>query len=497
MKASYFLIASVFFSFFLVSCDGMKGGKDISGPELSFANARITVEYGYSESCGLMFRNTGSEEFVPYDFATDPLKVKFICNPSGVVYVTGDGMLEFESEGTATVTAYVKDGPRTSMTVTSTITPYEIEFDPSEGRMNIGETMTLNLCFRKKGESQFEPYDFTDDRLRVSLSSDAEEIATVDGFGRVKALKGGDAVIEAYTFNGESATFRLKVAVPTPKLRVMQFNILQGKNEPEGHDWANHRKQPCIAMVNDLQPDIVCLEEARKKQCEDLENALVSYGQIKFPKDGNEANGGQRNAIMYRKDKIELLSWGKYWFSEDYLPTHPDKTGKHPFGDTLTTDKMTIYGQFKLKESGKVFWVFGAHYFANCVYGSSRQKCVEITKAKIQEYAPEQDPVFFCGDLNMIPTDGRFKIFDGFLTNSCPPEMFVPEHRTFNGFDPYGVYAGQDNVIDFIYYRNAVNKGYHIVVTDTVKEDGTYPYGEAYLSDHYPIYTDFEIPLGE
>jgi endonuclease/exonuclease/phosphatase (EEP) superfamily protein YafD len=57
------------------------------------------------------------------------------------------------------------------------------------------------------------------------------------------------------------------------------------------------------------------------------------------------------------------------------------------------------------------------------------------------------------------------------------------DSKTYSGF--------RDNpatwtTIDHIFYRNAVNKGYKVVDDET-------KYGVRFISDHFPIYVDFEM----
>ena len=100
-------------------------------------------------------------------------------------------------------------------------------------------------------------------------------------------------------------------------LRVMQFNILMNDSEQEGHKWYDDRKGPCINMIRRVQPDIIALEEVRLPQQNDLLLAFPEYTSVQFPKNGNKNGVGQRNMIMWKKDKVERVDWGYFWFSKD------------------------------------------------------------------------------------------------------------------------------------------------------------------------------------
>lgn len=260
-------------------------------------------------------------------------------------------------------------------------------------------------------------------------------------------------------------------------IRVMQFNILQATSETAGHEWATVRKQPCINMFKDKDPDIVCVQESRKSQCNDLASALPEYAQIKHPKDDIETNGGQRNLIMYKYTDWTPVKWDKLWFSVD-------RTAKGDrFGDAATTQKMLLYVDLMHKSSKKHMWVFDAHFFASCDNPASRDSCVKITLNTIQKVVPEGVACVFCGDLNINYMDSAMLIKLKPLMNYMDCASLKckitdgPTQVTYNKFTP--TYT---KVLDYIFYKNAVGLEYHVV--------NSKDYGTDFISDHYPVYCD-------
>lgn len=264
----------------------------------------------------------------------------------------------------------------------------------------------------------------------------------------------------------------------TIMIRVMQFNILQATGETAGHEWATVRKDPCIRMFYDTAPDIVAVQECRKSQCNDLATYLPQYTQIKHPKDNIESNGGQRNVILYKSKILELISWDKYWFSVDGT-ANGDRFGNNGG----TTQKLTIYAKFKHKPSGKYFWFYCTHFFASSSL-ESRGECVKMSLDRVGKEVPEDGTVFFCGDLNLSYTNDEPRktlspIFDYFMWSAKEaPNTSGTARPTYNKF------GASTNVLDYILYRNATPLNYVVVNSPTA-------YGTDYLSDHYPIYSDF------
>ena len=264
---------------------------------------------------------------------------------------------------------------------------------------------------------------------------------------------------------------------PTVSFRLMSFNILQATSETAGHEWATVRKPACLKMFRDINPDIVCVQECRKSQCSDLETALPAYAQIKYPKDGIESNGGQRNLIMYKPALFKMLGWDKFWFSEDGTPSG----GR--WGDDATTQKMTIFAKFQHKSTGKVFWVYCTHFFAKCNLETSRPHCVEMSLDSIKKQAGADGTVFFCGDLNLEPANPVLKpMFDYMHHAATDAEQSDGVNTiTYNGFRTTNL-----KVLDHIFYRNAKARTYKVVNSQT-------DYGTNWISDHYPIYSDIDF----
>ncbi len=289
--------------------------------------------------------------------------------------------------------------------------------------------------------------------------------------------------------------------VPTPppapmvSLRIMQFNILQSTSETAGHEWTAVRKAPCIKMIQETKPDILCLEETRRLQADDLKAAFPEYSQIRYAKDGvlkagavasytedNFKNGGQRDVIMFRTDKYEYLGAGHYWFSKDGTE---GGGAENRFGDEATTQKLTLFVHFKDKETEKEFFVYCTHFFAKCNFIDSRKQCVRMSLENMQNEAGENGTVFFCGDLNLDYKNTEHREILKPLFEYAPSAALVAGQSSGAETTTYNSFGSSTKVLDYILLRNATAKVYKVVNEDT--------YGTKYLSDHYPLYADVEF----
>lgn len=261
-------------------------------------------------------------------------------------------------------------------------------------------------------------------------------------------------------------------------MRVMSFNILQGKDEPKGHEWKEVRRYPSVNMLDAVRPDIVAVQEARRSQCENLEVDVPRYGQIKFPKDSVESHWGQRNLILYKKSAFKVLETGKFWFTADMTASG------NPWGDTKVTQKMALYARMLDKKSKKEFWVFNVHFVAFVDSQQTRLRCSRLIARQIENICPEDATVILFGDMN-IKYDKAYDLLEpiwrnGFMENVAlvADSSDGPLHHTFNAFGR----PGGQQTLDYIFIRNA-----HALSYKVIDGDG---FGTRYISDHYPICSD-------
>lgn len=123
--------------------------------------------------------------------------------------------------GTATVTATAegKSGTCAVTVKAKAVGVTEVTLDRTELTLTEGETETLTATVRP---------DNADNR-KVTWSSDKTEVATVDGAGRVTAVKAGEAVVTVTTEDGgKTATCKVTVkakAVPVTGVEVNPWAV--------------------------------------------------------------------------------------------------------------------------------------------------------------------------------------------------------------------------------------------------------------------------------
>ena len=148
----------------------------------------------------------------------DNRKVTWSSDKTDVATVDGAGRVTAVKAGEATVTVTTEDGGKTAsckVTVKAkAVGVTEVTLDRAELTLTEGETETLTATVRP---------DNADNR-KVTWSSDKTEIATVDGAGKVTAVKAGEAVVTVTTEDG-GKTASCKVTVKAKVVPVTGVEV--------------------------------------------------------------------------------------------------------------------------------------------------------------------------------------------------------------------------------------------------------------------------------
>ena len=153
----------------------------------------------------------------------DNRKVTWSSDKTEIATVDGAGKVTAVKPGEAVVTVTTEDGGKTAtckVTVKAKVIGVtEVTLDRTELTLTEGETETLTATVRP---------DNADNR-KVTWSSDKTEVATVDGAGRVTAVKAGEAVVTVTTEDGgKTATSKVTVkakAVPVTGVEVNPWAV--------------------------------------------------------------------------------------------------------------------------------------------------------------------------------------------------------------------------------------------------------------------------------
>ena len=192
--------------------------KAVSVTEVTLDRTELTLTEGETETLTATVKPDNA----------DNKKVTWSSDKTDVATVGGDGRVTAVKAGEAVITVTTEDGGKTAtckVTVKAkAVSVTEVALDKTELTLTEGETETLTATVRP---------DNADNR-KVTWSSDKTDVATVDGDGKVTAVKAGEAVITVTTEDGgktASCTVTVKAkVVPVTGVDVKPWSVTIGAN---------------------------------------------------------------------------------------------------------------------------------------------------------------------------------------------------------------------------------------------------------------------------
>ncbi len=242
-------------------------------------------------------------------------------------------------------------------------------------------------------------------------------------------------------------------------VRIMSFNVRNGE-----HD----RGQLVPQFIADYMPDSVGLQECEGTWYMTLEAYLKDdYGIVGVGRLAGIKYIGEATAIMYRKDKYELVDSGTIWLSET-----PDKVS---IGWDAKHHRTCTWVVLENKETGEQYAHLNTHL--DHKGPEARTNGLQL----VLDLADSFDmPVVVTGDFNFPKSDPLYtQLVSGNLTDTQDIAEKTMTGKTYHAYN-----GGEDGEpIDFICVNDKITdvKEYRIV-RDI--------YGDTYISDHFPIFAD-------
>ncbi|MDR3308996.1 MAG: endonuclease/exonuclease/phosphatase family protein [Tannerella sp.] len=254
-------------------------------------------------------------------------------------------------------------------------------------------------------------------------------------------------------------------------LKVATYNLRMDTRSDSINAWPN-RKDKVKALIRYHSFDLVGTQEGFLHQlqgiCELPEYAYTGNGRD----DGKDA--GEHSAILYKKDRFEVVESGNYWLRET-----PDEPGLG--WDATCCNRICSWAKFKDRKTGYIFYFFNVHFDHQGVI--AREESGKLMVQKIGEIAKDA-PVICTGDFNSTPETKQIKAMSAFLRDSRQASDTPPygPKGTFNRrfANPVG-----GEPIDYIFVSRHFQVSKYAVLTDN---DGMY-----YPSDHLPVVSDLTI----
>ncbi len=268
------------------------------------------------------------------------------------------------------------------------------------------------------------------------------------------------------------AGFMLCISSPLwSQMKVMTYN-LRYANPEDGENYWEHRKESVVELIKTYQPDILGTQEGLHAQITYLDKSLPEYSYIGVGRDDGK-QAGEYTAILFRKDRFDLVEEKYYWLSE--TPEVPS------VGWDAAIVRILTHVVLKEKNTGKLFPVFNAHFDHagdEARYQSAKFICTLID----QNFSIEQ-PMLVMGDFNMESNTRGIALLKTKLNDSYDVSKTTPSGPpgTYSRFNTEII---PERRIDYIFTRGFEVSEYQQI--DDKRKNGLW------ISDHLPVYAELK-----
>jgi endonuclease/exonuclease/phosphatase family metal-dependent hydrolase len=254
-------------------------------------------------------------------------------------------------------------------------------------------------------------------------------------------------------------------------VNVMTYNIRYDNPGDGVNQWSN-RKTKVFDLLSKYDPDVLGVQEALSHQLKEIVANLDEYQSVGVGReDGKEK--GEFSAILFKKDRFELLGFNTFWLSET-----PEVPGSKNWDAALT--RVATWAKLRDKQTKKEFLVINTHF--DHVGKEARTKSAALLKAKAREIGKDL-PVIITGDFNCLRQDAPYKT----MLDPAGLELKDPAPENPPGtFCSFAVKSIECRPIDYIFHSREWKADRYKVIED---HDGA-----NYPSDHLPVMTTLTLP---
>ena len=382
--------------------------KAVNVTEVTLDKTELTLTEGGTETLTATVRPDNA----------DNRKVTWSSDKTDVATVDGAGRVTAVKAGEAVVTVTTEDGGKTAtckVTVKAkTVSVTEVTLDRTELTLTEGEAETLTATVRP---------DNADNR-KVTWSSDKTEVATVDGAGRVTAVKAGEAVVTVTTEDGgKTATCKVTVkakVVPVTGVEVnpwavtlsvrgtskLSYTIRPADATNQNVKWES--ESPSVATV-DSEGNVQGVAAGTAKICVTTEDGgFKSYCTVTVKKAESKFEVG---GLWYE--------YYEYYYAPNLARVIPDPDGIK-YGGNISIPGQIEYG-------GITYSVhqIGIHAFYECadLKSVTLGEGIEYIDARAFYNCPNLERITFSSTMNSFDT--RNPVFE-----RCPKLEIVTTPKT-------------------------------------------------------------------
>ncbi|TWU26590.1 Endonuclease/Exonuclease/phosphatase family protein [Novipirellula galeiformis] len=210
--------------------------------------------------------------------------------------------------------------------------------------------------------------------------------------------------------------------------RLMSYNI-RYLSPNDGKDHWDHRVDDVAKAIQ--QADIVGLQEATRKQIDDLAARLPDFYWYGLGR-SDGADGGEFSPLFWRRDQFDVVRKGTFWLGPD-----PGAIGMNAWGANLP--RICSWIEIHAKSNPQRWLLMNTHFDHQSA--QARENSAKLLRSKAAELRDNLDVVVM-GDLNALPKSRPLQhllagdlegvtFFDSIAQSAAMP---TGPQGTFNGF---------------------------------------------------------------
>lgn len=252
------------------------------------------------------------------------------------------------------------------------------------------------------------------------------------------------------------------------------YNLRLDIKSDNDNSWTN-RAAAVSELIRFHDFDILGTQEGFHHQLQDISKTLPYYSL--YGKGRNDGfNAGEHAAILYKKDKFELLDKGDFWLSE--TPEKPSKGW-----DATCCNRICTWIYLKDKNTKKQFYVFNAHYDHEGIAARKNSSLLILDRIKT---IAKNKPVILMGDFNGNHSSNPYLIIEKSNILKDTYKLVPFPYATSNSYNNFGKNITKEvSIIDHIFVSKDFTVKKWGLLTDTYQ--GKYP------SDHFPVLAELYL----
>lgn len=255
-------------------------------------------------------------------------------------------------------------------------------------------------------------------------------------------------------------------------IKIVSFNIKSDPGYPFYDGWRqldSPRKNRALRSLQELKPDLLCIQEAQSVQLADLAIEIDGMGVTAASRDP-EDSGSEWMAIFFKTERLDYLKSGAFWLSAT-----PHLPGSRFAGSNFP--RVVSYALLRDRHTGAPYGVFCTHLDFD---PDVRFLSMQLLREQIFQIAPFL-PLIVLGDFNTRQGDFAYRMMiDGNDLYDSYRRIY-PAPRQDDGTLHRSVGDRRGPRVDYIFLSH------HF---DTIAA-GIYrrTYNGQYPSDHFPIWS--------